>query len=426
MRVFLRRYFNKKYIALYLFLAVVFSFQNCADPLPSGAEDADSISAKADKYPFAFDTKIDTFSYMSCSGTSDSVFNNQALYTFKTGAYNAGSGVGLNGAYVAAVGNTRLSRQQTFLSEGAQNRGAQLQAALRKRHSLLEYYISSPGSGGVEGLDYDNLITPLVSDELIQPILSANGSKIGYFSNLLGLENRRVESSLYFNGNETLANDIRLRMNNGEVIYTLSYANTIGDEPLKPLTPGDPSVEAYGLGLRLLFSKGHGMDEVTGQLRTFTGEADARVVYDIREIDLLKTTIEKSTSEANWVCPAHLKFMIVRPEDNDKVWCGVPIGQNSAWLANGLFEDPDLLVSSGRVTQVEYEAVRAMLPIEYWHVDFTRQCIVPKEPEDKCYDKQVEKDINYQNEGTDTTCKIDGEEGSLQCPHYATVCYRAN
>ena len=72
-----------------------------------------------------------------------------------------------------------------------------------------------------------------------------------------------------------------------------------------------------------------------------------------------------------------------------------------------------------------------MLPIEYWHIDFQRKCVVPKTNVDHCYDKEVDYDdienhINYIYNFNDLSTTKCGEEEAHDCPHYVSVCYKTN
>lgn len=420
MRLKMKHFLKPQYLSLTIFLLVVFSFQNCAEPLQIEEED---FASKADTYPFAYETKIDTFSYMSCSGFENSVFNNRAVYSFKVLANRPGAGVGLNKEFVDAVGGMRLSKVEEILSEGANNRGAQLQSAFRRRVNLLQYYVDLNSDNGVEGIDYDNILWPLDTDLISHPLITNKGAKLGYFSNLEGLENRRLESYLYFNGSEGLASNLRSSLHTGDLIYTLNYVDSKGDQPTIPMSPEDPKDSAYGLGLRMTFAKGHGLDGI-GTIVTFSSKAEARVLQTVNEVDLRKPQVDRPQVDADWVCPSHLSFMIVRPEDNITVMCGVTAATQ---LSNGFSEDPANLTALN-ISQEDYNAVRAMLPIEYWHVDFKKRCIVSKESEDKCYDISMsEKPINYHAGRLNfpSTCGA-AETESHQCPHYVSICYRRN
>lgn len=420
MRINLKRFFKWRYIATYSFVVVILSFQNCADPLQIEEE---NFASKADVYPFAFESKIDTFSYMSCSGFENSVFNNRAVYSFKAAADGPGTGIGLNKAFIDSIGNMRMSQQEQIIQQGSANRGAQLQSAFRRRGNLLQYYVADTSGEGSEGIDFDNILAPLGTEELIQPLLYNKGAKISYFNNLEGLGNRRVETYLYYNGSEALASDLRSRLDFGELIFTLSYVDAKGDYPVIPLSPGEPEEQAYGLGLRMTFAKGHGLSAI-GQLLSYPGKSEARVLQTLKEVDLLKPENDKTQMEADWVCPQHLSFMIVKPEDNASVLCGVT---NVGQLSYGLSEDPNpTSLGALGVSPEDYNAVRAMLPVEYWHVDFAKRCVVTKETEDKCYDVSLTKPINYAP-GVVGPATCGAEEGeSQQCPHYVSVCYRRN
>jgi hypothetical protein len=410
---------KKQFSILIVFVSIILIFQNCAEPLQMNEE---SAASKADIYPFGFETKIDTFSYMSCAGFDNSVFNSRAIYTFKSGGYESGSGIGLSQTFLEAVGpNARLTQQEQYLAEGIQNRGAQIQAAIRARSNLLQFYVSETSGQGTEGVDYQNVLAPLDSVDLLRPIVSAKGQKIQYFSNLPGVEERRLESYLYFNGSEEMARDLRSRIHNGELIYSLGYTDVDSEHPLTPMAPaGQDGKQAYGMGLRFIFAKGHGINNVTGAILPFTGSAEARVLQSAKEVDLLKPGVEKTSSEANWVCPDNLRFMIVMPEDNDAVLCGVTsAGQLILWF----FEDPNSPPAG--LSSAEYRAVRNILPVEYWHIDFAKRCIITKESEDRCYDQSLDKEINYFNGSNSypTSCGT-GETDEYQCPHYVSVCFK--
>lgn len=412
-----------------IFFAIVFNFQNCADPLQ--IDEADSASAY-DNYPFAYETKIDTFAYMSCSGFDTSSFNNEAIFSYKAAAVRPGSGVGLNSDFLTTVGDMLPSQQEKVLKEGLQNRGAQVQAVFRGTNNLLQYYISNTGSTGTEGVDYDNLLNPLDEDNLLRPLILSKGQKIGYFSNIEGLVNRRVESSLYFNGSEALAKDLRNLLNDGQLIYALGFVDVDGEHPVTPISPAQSASEqAYGMGLRISFTRGAGRDTL-GNEALFGSKSESdpngsyndsirRVIDTINEVDLMKPTITKTTADAAWECPKKLRFMIVRPEDNARDnFCG-----NGANV-NGYYEDPNSFPKTFQngavISQDEYNAVRAMLPIESWHIDFQKRCIVSKDYEDKCYDTSSEDEINYYPGSTYPVNCID--EDGVRCPHYVSICYR--
>ncbi len=415
MRFKMRHNLKKNYSVILIFLTILLSFQNCAEPLQ--IEDQ-SYGSKSDTYPFAFETKVDTFAYMSCAGFETTTFNNKAIFSFKSGAYRSGSGIGLNTSFIESIGNMRMTQQEQVLSQGAANKGAQVQTAMRRRSNLLEYYVADTSGQGTEGVDFDNVLNPLDSEDLLRPIIAGKGSRIGYFSNLPGLENRRIESHLYFNGSEELARDLRSRLHNGELIYSMGYVDVGGTHPVVPMSPGESaSGGAYGLGLRMIFAKGHGLDGF-GNIRPYTSTSDARTLQSLREVDLLKPGIEKTQAEANWICPENLRFMIVRPQDNGDVLCGAT---SAAGINFGYYEDP---MNPTNVSLEEYQAVRSILPVEYWHVDFKKRCVVNKESDDKCYDVSQTKQINYFNGSNSfpATCGS-GEDETYQCPHYVSICY---
>src|SRR5262249_6722872 len=79
-------------------IATLLFYQNCSQsPDSSSSSGLDSQGSYMSSLPFAYDAKIDTLSYMSCSEmgsfTTDSApFNPRAYFTFRAGAYNDATG----------------------------------------------------------------------------------------------------------------------------------------------------------------------------------------------------------------------------------------------------------------------------------------------------------------------------------------------
>ena len=113
--------------------------------------------------------------------------------------------------------------------------------------------------------------------------------------------------------------------------------------------------------------------------------------------------------------------MIVRPED--------ALSQNDVTCDTSFYEDPNTPPAGS--TSESYFIARSILPVEYWHIDFKRRCIVPKEPNDSCYDKETDYDatpINYTPGLTDKNLaqKECGPDADERCPHYVSICYKTN
>src|ERR1035437_9032143 len=82
-----------------LFLAL---YQNCAqDP---ATDSLNSASSYEEGLPFAYDAKIDTLAYMSCSEMAAGSYDPRAYFSFRAVAYNSATGgLGMTPAFRAAT-----------------------------------------------------------------------------------------------------------------------------------------------------------------------------------------------------------------------------------------------------------------------------------------------------------------------------------
>src|SRR5665213_261113 len=77
-------------------------FQNCA-----GTQDDTTLNSQSsfeDSLPLAYDAKIDTLAYMSCSEMQEGSYDPRAYFTFRAGAYSSATG---------GLGQTPLFRSLT-------------------------------------------------------------------------------------------------------------------------------------------------------------------------------------------------------------------------------------------------------------------------------------------------------------------------
>ncbi len=435
---------------LSLLISLVFSaavsmlfFQNCAEPMDLSQAD-DSSTGKYASKPFAYEMQADHLAYMSCSGVSS--LDPRAYFSFKVGSYssNGVSGIGLNSTFLNSMQDaSSLDKAEALLSSDA-NAGTQPQLAIRKKDTLGALCRNTSGSGCstvsnfTEGKDYDNFLGPLDSEFIVNQMAQLQlGKKANFFNEARGTgTERRFQGQLAFMDSEVLAADVRGKLDYGAVSLVLSYVNVDGETNAGLLPLGYDGVnKAYGKRLDLTFTRGHGV--TFGGLgginakNIFIGGAK-RVLASVSEQGL-----DGVASSGTWTCPDQLKFLIIRSEDNGKeFFCGT----NATTQQPTFWEDARNPPSG--VSFDHFKAARNILPLEYWHIDFAKRCVVPKGGGvDACYGLSTfsENPINYKADDTNydpdadvltdnlvsmgTSC---GAAGQPLCPHYVSICYKSN
>lgn len=321
-----------------LFATVI--FQNCSEPM----EKVDQNSQYAKGLPFAFDTVLDTFAYMSCSDGPTSVDPN-AIFTFRMGAYKSGAGVGINQSLINATPNYNPAERAGLLAQSPENVGALLQFSIRDYDGLQSPY--NGGGSTREFFDYSNIIVPLSDTAVAQQLTAVAPSKINYFPTAPGSTNGRVEGTVQFLGSEGFAQGLR-----GVLAYkarlTLTYRANQKDSPVYARGPGETlsNTSAYGRGYALQFNYPVG------------DNAAPRVVTTIQETNLLN-----GSAVATWTCPASLQLKI---------------GKNATECP--AVGDGDVANSNAALLQV----VRRVLRSEYWYVNLQAKCVLQK-PYSQCY-----------------------------------------
>lgn len=401
---------------------VALAFQNCADPLNVSSDNQLVVSSTI---PFAYDTTVDTISYMSCSNVPAAA-PPRAVYTFRAGAYNndtsanAGpAGLGLSLGAWPYFQSMLVNKRAQMLSKMPENIGTFAQLALRTSSDLQGSILTASSGSASPSTDYFNFLDSLDSGAIVQRVagLQTQREKVSYFSGIAGLSGRLLEGSLYFGANETLASSVRQNLGNGALL-TLTYTNPSASAPYSARAPaGVPKYRAYGRGFNFVF---------TLDLDNYTS-ADTRVVDRVNEIDLL-TGLTSGSGIGAWDCSISDRYVIIRGEDAAS---GIP---------NWCHAQSDLdIINSGANSTIQAQLraqlarARNVLRAEDWYVDPVHLCILPKQTQnvgsdnDGCYgnlDSGVS--VNYNKRtttGTVTTCS--GNVGSTSiCPHYVSICAR--
>ncbi len=433
--------------------SVPFAFQNCADPLNISAGTQASLS---NNLPFAYDSVVDTVSYMSCSN-SPAGFLPRSVYTFRAGAYstnvmNPTSGLGLT-ADIWPYLQTELTQQSksALLQNMSQNVGTSVQLSLRSLQNLQTVLTVNSGSAS-PNIDYWNYLSTLDSDAIVTRVggFTSQTQRANYFYGLSGLGSSLFEGSLYFNASETLAESVRSSLANGSVLALTYTVPGSADPVAAQAIAGAPQNRAYGRGYNVSF---------TFDTTNYTA-ADPRVISTMHEIDL-STGQTAGPNIGSWSCLANNRYMIVRYDDQLTLAAGADpvckidsdydqlqeINLNSGGSSQAF---PPNLTSTAQIYYNQLALIRSVLPESDWWVDVVHLCAIPKQTQfngtnnDSCYgpvpapssgvgtipivyNVKAQSGTNNFNCGQVPTNTLNAN-GSVatfsDCPHYISVCTR--
>ena len=374
-----------------LFLATVVLFQNCGEQAMSSSQLASQSFKSA---PFAYDATIDTMAYMSCSGMNSS-YDPRAFFTFKVGSYTAGSGLSLTTAFQNSLRHYTPSDRVKALQYSDANSGAWLQMSLRQKNNLQNMLVD----GGAEpDQEYYSFLQNLDSEPVANVLVGlSTNSKARYFNAIQDTASRFMEGSIRFLGAEGIASSIRDQFTSQQSLLAMTYTESSDMEDTNARTPSSAANKAYGMGYLTTFNNEVG---VTAGLN--------RVMGSVREMDLA-TGATSASHLRNWSCPVEYRFVIVRRSD---VVAALNAGQAPPCQLTTVDD------TSSQINRNIVEAVRRVLPADYWHLDLANRCVVAKQSMDSfsCYGSRPNNApaIAYRATACDAT----------NCPHYLSVCTR--
>lgn len=376
--------------------ALAFGFQNCSQPNIVDSEKA--AAAALAKVDFAYDASIDQITYMSCATADVGTYDAGAYFSFRVGAYR-NAGLRINETFRAANGKKPPEIQAELLTESPANISTSIQFAIRQLANFQVMYTSTGTS--VRGQDYVNAFEPLGTTDLSDLLVRIDPSqRVKYLrnGNVFG---SRLEASLYFTKNPSLANSIRTSLRN-DAMLAQTYAHTAAGSTSDTLarSPRDvvegsvanPNTQVYGRGYNLKFAQ-----PVVGATASNANFPNV-VLREVSELSLVSTADRSGL--ASWSCPDTMQFRIVRPDD-------VKANRVTCTMA------PDPII----LTQ-ELSIIRNQLRVEDWYVDMTNKCIVPKKAPATCYGSSVTT-VQY-----DVTQTCTEGSNTAACVSFATVCYR--
>jgi len=372
-------------------IGLVLTFQNCSQT-PEETSDASSFESGL---PFAYSAKLDTISYMSCSGMSDNPPERRGYYTIRGGAYSPiTGGLAMTSEFREQTRFYSKTQRARIFALSDKNANTFLSLSVRSKANYQQPWKEGNLNAGEE---LDALLPPLDTPMIAGPLgASSPGQMINYFPG--SHAQRLMEGSLRYYNFENTAKLTRDTLNAKEALLVLGYSTSA--DPLEiglrsPVAPsgGVPTLatnRAYGSGYYLGFSLPFGYS--AGEQRVLSPNGG------VEELDL--TTNLSQT--ANWDCSANYQFMVVRPEDRaaGRVNCDAT---------------PDRF--NNATEQAALNAIRRVLRVEDWFVDVARKCIMPKRTGDYCYGAVQGRSIMY---GV-ASCLNDA---TRMCPHFVSVCIK--
>ncbi|MBX3020380.1 MAG: hypothetical protein KF799_01785 [Bdellovibrionales bacterium] len=375
-------------------VCLLMTYQNCAQtPEDDGSN---SQASYQESLPFAYEEKLDTIGYMSCSEIKDSV-DRRAYFSYRVGAFNKSvAGLTMTDDFRSKTQYYTKTDRARALASSYANSGAVLNLSVRLRSNLQSIW--SQGELRV-GDEIDSFLPALDSTPVAGPLASlaapsAGGTKF-YANYFPGTQQKRLmEASLRFYEFENVSKDTRSNLEGaGSPAYlTVGYGNS-GDELATGLrAPSDNTLASrgYGTGFALSFSLPRNYS--SGERRVLNPNSG------VQEIDL-RTGQPRA---ASWDCSNSYQFMVVRPEDKfaNLVTCNATVDR----FANATEE-------------AALNAVRRVLRVEDWFVDVANRCVIPKRTGDYCYGALNGATITYGS----ANCV---NSGATRCPHFVSVCIR--
>lgn len=406
-------------LLLSLSLTVLITFQNCADPLEFAGEDAIGQDIGI---PFAFDVKVDTLSYMSCSNVDLTSFQPRAIYSFRARAHEPDrTGLRLSDAFRNHYTNDDPSRMRSGLINSPANRNASLQMAIRRKLSYQEMLINDDGVIR-EGFDFSNFLAPLDSDVIVDRLLGLNpGRWIQFFTGVPGLDRRVVEQSIRFIESEVKASQVRNHMMglggvDRPTQLTLTYT-TDDDDIHRARGPNPAAVNrVYGVGFDMTFRHAHGYTR-----------GSRRGLDSVQEFDLLTG---RPVSGVTWDCGRDSQTFIITavPDFQDPNWmtagnlpagCMAPQSDSFFWNTDPSVYAPEHLRVDLETVRYRLALARRVLRTEDWFIDPVGRCVIPKHQFANCYGSP------RRDEGEAIANMNPANCTEETCPHFVTVCARS-
>jgi hypothetical protein len=444
----------KRIILISSFTVIVaFAYQNCSSEIDNtmvsnvpAAKTLDASSAK--EVPFAFDTSINEIAYMSCSHidtnfNSDHMSKSNTYFSFKVGAYNSNSGVGLRDEfrnYLTSnfANSTEVvpdSIIQSAFKISPQNNSPNILFSNRPMSNPVSvvYKSSNNTDKPAVTIEFDlmlSLNTAFSSltygDNLKQVSALMNmprSTRINYFNQLGTNHNLFAGLNYHYSPDYTIttAEALRSRFSDGQNsnFLTLTYTQDLKD----PKNQTDPYISrrTYKDTDNGTSVWGRGYKPSFRQDPRVSGLGYNNVLSSVDEYDLsegLKPIV------ATWICDT--RYLIISPIDNDSQTSAFPNPYGDPIPSFSRCSDPsDLELTASQ--KIERQLIQRYLPSANWIINPIHKCLVPRAGSGDCYQKrQVDPDghfipIKYVKTVATDTC---GAGTAFACPEFLSLCIR--
>lgn len=371
-------------------IGLILVFQNCAQVDPGENDGTSSASSFESGLPFAYDAKLDTLSYMSCSQMVDQAVNveKRAYFSYRAGAYSATTGgLKLTDEFRQATRFYAPADRARLFSTSEKNASTRLSLSIRQASN---YQVPWKEGEFRIGEEIESLLPALDSAVIAGPLSASQpGAMVQYFPG--SHTHRLLEGSLRFYNYENTSKLTRDNLDSRASILVAGYQNSSSEMDTALRGPeGQKADKVYGTGYYLRFALPVGY--TSGERRVLSPNGG------VEELDLLTNSIKT----ANWDCGTNYQFMIIRPEDKA---AGVV-------LCDAMVDRYD-----NATEQAALNAVRRVLRVEDWYVDIKRRCVIPKRTGDYCYGPLNGRAIQYGS----ASC-LNGT--TSMCPHFVSVCIK--
>ncbi len=415
-------------------------FQNCGNPtldeeasLEVGTtSDPKILSTEAKHFPY--ELSINQVAYMSCPNTAGSSGVHSSTFTFKIGGYDVTGtpttalgmkegGLRINPSYFSELNAQFANLPQSSkdgkfleaLSSGVYTKTTGLEVALRSTQLGLRTMVYARGSSPEDQI---GKFLPILSDSgvasaLIEKAKTNSTGYTNYFPNVSEQILKHFESGISIPVGEGSDESVfRSELSNTMLVTgfadtAVASATSYGNEPFtKDKTSKDSML---GTGFGFTFSRPGGVN---------FSNYPARTISNIQEFDL--SPARPQAVAANWNCS--LKLKIVR--ETDRL---MPVYVTSSTKKEACPFEP-VAAQASSTAKAQMQVLRRFLPAEYWDINLTDKCVVPRNGTNLCYAGNVDP-IVYDSyffptavqAGQYTGCSVSGQ---YECAHYVTVCYK--
>jgi hypothetical protein len=428
------------------------AYQNCSsdmnNTLVSNIAPPKTLSSEnAKDVPFAFDTSISEIAYMSCAHI-DSEFNSSHMskagtyFSFKVGAYNSNSGVGLRSEFRNYLTSNYADSNdvvpdniiQSAFKLSSQNSSPNLLFANRPMSSPASglYQATNSSTKPANTVEYDIMLSPnttyasltygenlkQVSELMNKPSVT----RVNYFNQQGTSHNLSAGLNYHYSPDYSIteAETLRNRFSDGQNsnFLTLTYTRDLSD----PKNQTDPYISrrTYNDTDNGTSVWGRGYKPSFRQDPRVNGIGNNNVLSAIEEYDLsegLKPVI------ATWNC--NIRYLIISPIDNDAQTNSYPnpYGDPIPTFAR-CSDSSDLELSSSQ--KAEKQLLQRYISSADWIINPIHKCIVPRAGNGDCYQKRQtdSEGRNIPTKYSRTSAETCGPGTPYACPEFLSVCTR--